>query len=149
MPMGVSPNGVAPTPIDGASPTMSEQPPATAQGWGPPMGASPTQVPVSQGPQALSQGAQNLQPYRIDQPQQLQLPPPSQRPHPTPAMTPQPSQAAPMYGTPLPPPAALPMQLGSTPPGKARGGIVYIIIGLSVAIAVLIILVLWALLSRS
>jgi serine/threonine protein phosphatase PrpC len=106
--------GPGPT-ADGVGPTMLETPPPSV-GPNPAWSSGMYNGPT---PPQVPQG-QPLAPYRMDAPQQaLPLPPPSVR---------QP------YGTSSPP---------TVPPQAPRGGIVYLIIGLSAFIAVLILVILY------
>jgi serine/threonine protein phosphatase PrpC len=131
--------GVAPTP--GPTPTMNEIAAPPSKAWGSAM-YPPMPNPPPGAPPGIAQ-------YRIDAggPASLPLPPASGRntgamaamgtPLPAPAAMPQ-----------MPPPyGAMPMQVAVASP-PSRGGIVFLIIGLSAVIAVLILVVVWALLLR-
>ncbi|APR79580.1 Protein serine/threonine phosphatase PrpC, regulation of stationary phase [Minicystis rosea] len=135
----------------GTGPTLTEPQPHS-QAWG----ASPYQPP----PAAPAAPVQGLAPYRIDAtPGGLPLPPPSLRPPPQagygapPAATPMAgpglgSQMA-AFGPPPPTPGAIQTPMGtSAPEPAAKGGLVFLIIGLSAVIAILILVIVWALWLR-
>jgi len=122
----------------GSGPTLNEQAP-TSQQWGsgqfqPPPGA------VAPPP--------GLAPYRIDA--ALPLPPASLRPmggHSAPYGGPAPMQGG--FGTPPPTPGAIQAPVGVTAPEPAaKGGLVFLIIGMSAVIAILILVIVWALWLR-
>lgn len=147
---GAKPGGVAPTPT-GPSPTITSAPSSTLQG------ASPTVVeaaPVSEAwhSQRFSEPPPGLAPYRIDVGVGgLQLPPPrpGSAPHAPGARgahpTLQQDPASLRYGA-----SGAPSGPYSVPPGArpAKGGIVFVIIGLSAVIAVLLVIILWIVLNR-
>jgi protein phosphatase len=138
---------VPPTATDAMPAPTIVEPPPTSQGWGSGQYQGPTSA--------------NIAAYRVDGgAKALPLPPPAGAPQagpgvtvmaaagPTPTMTP----------TPAPLPAhddprgwqmsQLPSSI-SFPGGQpSRGGIVFVVIGMSAAIAVLIVLLIWALLLR-
>jgi serine/threonine protein phosphatase PrpC len=133
-------------------PTINEAPPSQrgpAQPWSSGMYTGPP-VTAQAGPPP------GLQPYGRDGgPGALPLPPPSAR---QPMMSgqpfapPGPTQVA--YGTPAPtavqpmPYAPMPASMSAPSVRPSKGGIVFVIIGLSAVIAVLIIVLLWALVLR-
>lgn len=145
-------------------PTVTEAAPVS-QAWSSGVYGGPGAGPV--GPTPPMQGATPAPPpaglasYRVDpgSPAALPLPPHASGLAP-PAPTVGPTFAGPMsdrpYGDPLrsgaPMPGAYPMagpaspSMPEAPP--ARGGIVFLIIGLSVVVAVLLLVVLWALFAR-
>jgi protein phosphatase len=161
-----------------AGPTVSEQPQQPWNAAYPPQGAqaAATPMPPAGGYNGGAPAQAGLAAYRVDAgPASLPLPPPAfAPPAPTvgPTQGPQGMAPAPVpggFGAPpqpssVPPPAfgaspmsASPMSFRSTPappyasipPGApARGGVVYIIIGLSVVIAILLLVLLWALFAR-
>jgi protein phosphatase len=167
---GGASGAVAPTPPDyeGAQrPTLNDQVaagPAAPQSMAGP-GWSAQQYPAqSAAPQAAPAQA-GLGPYRDGAPGALPLPPPSTRPAAYPpsgspgvaptagmqAYTPTPMQGPPY--TPQPPgagptPWASPPQYGMQGVPASRGGIVFVILGLSGVIAILILVVVWALWLR-
>jgi protein phosphatase len=141
-------------PPPGASPTLSEQQAPQSQAWGAPPPVAPGSPP------------QNLAPYRADGPNALPLPPASIRPltpspgpygggvPPTgPMLMPGPPPTVPMqvpvpgspnamasagFGAPAPTPGAIPGPIAA----PSRGGLVFLIIGFSAVIAVLIVVIL-------
>ena len=124
-----TPQPYAEAPGAGVSPTVPGQPPASAPGWSSGMyqGPQPTQAPES------------LAPYRLDG--QLPLPPAVGSPYGGAGHT-APPGGAPGPMMPMPPSMSYPEAQ------PARGGIVFVIIGLSAFVAVMILLVVWALFLR-
>ncbi len=145
----MNPPGASPA-VQGPGPTINEMPPSQrggAQPWSSGMYTGPPVAPQGQAPQGL-------QPYGRDMnPGALPLPPPSAR---------QPNVSAPVFGPPgptqvaygTPPPTAVqpmpyaPASISAPSARPSKGGIVFVIIGLSAVIAVLIIVLLWALVLR-
>ena len=145
-------NHVAPP---ASAPTLNEPPPSQQWGSGqyqpPPAAASP-----------LPGASPGLAPYRIDAgPAALPLPPPSLRPlggnsapyagaHQPPAAPPMQSASPQMggFGPPPPTPGAIQAPLGLAPEPASKGGLVFLIIGMSAVIAILILVVVWALWLR-
>ncbi|MFT3769906.1 MAG: protein phosphatase 2C domain-containing protein [Minicystis sp.] len=150
--------GMAGPPPSSSAPTLTEQPPVS-QAWGsaqyqPPPGAAPP--------------GQNLAPYRMDAgPGALPLPPSSLRPPGQQAPYGMPPGATPLpgsgigpqmaamgqpmagFGPPPPTPGAIQAPIGMAAPVPAsKGGLVFLIIGLSAVIAILILVIVWALWLR-
>jgi len=164
-----SPDGTPASLAYAGAPSQRPQPtavPQQAQGWSPVMptapggGVGPTPVgtptPGAYGQQPAPSGNPGLAAYRMDA-SALPLPPASGRAYGGQQVAPQ-GQAAPGGGfTPHPggfaPPAPMGAPLAAPYAAPAvpasRGGIVFIIIGLSAVIAVLILVVVWALWLRS
>jgi protein phosphatase len=136
-----------------SAPTLNEAPPASqpwTSGQYNPMAGTPA---VQQGPAAPPPG---LAPYRLDA---GALPPASARPYGA-----QGQQQQAYGGTPLPglhpsgfpqpapggfaPPGALQGPMSAAPVQQSKGGLVFLIIGMSAVIAILILVVVWALLLR-
>lgn len=155
-----TPAPVAPTAVNTPAPVgptaVSAPPPTTHDGGAAPGGPGPTMIeaaPVSeawnsQRFSAPGQPPPGLAQYRIDGPAGLPLPPPrpSNSPYPSPA---RPTMQDPMsqrYGA-SPTPTSSPYS-GRPENRPAKGGIVFVIIGLSAVIAVLLVIILWAVLSR-
>lgn len=133
-----------PTTPDGHHPGQSAGQSA-AHGVAPTPVATPTPGPYGQQPQT----APGLAAYRIDA-SPLPLPPASNRGQG--GFTPSPGGFAPPapMGVPMGAPMAAPYAARPlAAPPASRGGIVFIIIGLSAVIAVLILVVVWALWLRS
>jgi hypothetical protein len=139
---------------------MTSAPPP-AFGAQPPPAAMPTPTMNEVAPPSKPWGApppaQGLAQYRVDAggPAALPLPPPSGRAYNAGAMgTPMPGPPAmpqiPPYGAmPMPGPAGGQGPMSAPVPVQvSKGGIVFLIIGLSAVIAVLILVVVWALLLR-
>jgi|GEM_PF-354112 len=156
----------------GPGPTVPEQAPHSQGQWAP---AQHQGAPPAAG--APMPGQAGLAAYRLDAagPASLPLPPPAFSPAaptvgPTQAQT-GPPNTNPMGGAPAPanygapqqqpggfgappsqsygsPPLSLAPGASLVPGGPARGGVVFVIIGLSVVIAILLIVLLWALFSR-
>jgi protein phosphatase len=143
----------------GSAPTLNEQPPPSQQ-WGSGMYQPPPAAPAAP--------VQGLAPYRIDAtPAALPLPPSSLRPGAAPPPgyggpaggTAIPGPGAPLasmsgggggggFGPPPPTPGAIQAPMGLTAPEPSKGGLVFLIIGLSGIIAILILVVVWALWLR-
>jgi protein phosphatase len=139
---------VQPTAMGAPGPTMNEMPPAS-QPWssgmynGQPVHASHAQGPALSPPPPSALGA-----YHVDAGAGgLQLPPASVRPgYNGPGPTQGPGMAPYGGGTPVPYNSMPPSITGGGQP--ARGGIVFVIIGLSAVVAVLILVVVWAIWLR-
>ena len=143
--------GPAPAPTFGApphgtGPTLADSAPQS-QAWG----GSPTgfQPP----PAAGGAPSPGLAPYRMDGPAGLPLPPPSIRPlgggsgpYAGPAQGAAPSPMG--FGPPPPTPGAIQAPMGMAPASASKGGLVFLIIGMSGVIAVLILVIVWALWLR-
>jgi protein phosphatase len=119
------------------APTLSEQPPASRAFGGPPPAAP----------------AAPLAPYRMDAGAAgLPLPPPSLRPAaPGFGAPPQGGAMGPQvagFGPPPPTPGAIQAPMGAATPAPSKGGLVFLIIGMSAVIAILILVIVWALWLR-
>jgi protein phosphatase len=140
--------GVLPTATGAPGPTMNEAP-AGAQPWSSGMyNGQPVTAGHPQGPALSPPPPSALGNYHVDAGAGgLQLPPASVRPgyH---APGPTQSQQPPPYGggTPVPYSSMPPSVTGGAQP--SRGGIVFVIIGLSAVVAVLILVVIWAIWLR-
>jgi PPM family protein phosphatase len=127
-------------PPQGSGPTLTEGTPPPAPAWGlqpPPAGAAPAPT--------------GLAPYRVDGPAGLPLPPPSIRPlggGSGPYAGPAQSAAPVGFGPPPPTPGAIQVSIGGAPANASKGGLVFLIIGMSGVIAVLILVIVWALWLR-
>jgi len=169
-PVPTAPDPALPPPSIGASPVAQFAPPAPSFGAPPPGAASAAPAPTlsEQGPSSHAQAPYQpqpaagapLAPYRMDGGAAgLPLPPPSLRaggpafgggpppggtPMPAPGMGPQMSG----FGPPPPTPGAIQAPMGMSAPAASKGGLVFLIIGLSAVIAILILVIVWALWLR-
>jgi protein phosphatase len=114
-----------------AQPTLAATPPTQPGAYPSRPPGSPTTVVVS--PEALAA-------YRVDAPAGLPLPPPSRTYTPTP-----PAASAAGGFTPAPGGFAPPGAPFAAPVPQSRGGVMFVILGLSAVIAVLLLVVIWAL----
>jgi protein phosphatase len=139
---------VPPTAMGAPGPTMNEMPPAS-QPWSSGMyNGQPVHAGHAQGP-ALSPPPAALGAYHVDAGAAgLQLPPASIRPAyngPGPTQVP---QTAPYGGGTPVPYSSMPPSITGGGAQPSRGGIVFVIIGLSAVVAVLILVVIWAIWLR-
>lgn len=152
-PPSLAPHGQHAGAPGASAPTLNEQQAPQSQAWGHGQyqaqpGAPPAQAAPPPG----------LAPYRLDaSPAALPLPPPSIRPlggHSAPyggGGTPMPAPAPQMggFGPPPPTPGAIQAPMAMTAPEPAaKGGLVFLIIGMSAVIAILILVIVWALWLR-
>ncbi|MBK8258676.1 MAG: protein phosphatase 2C domain-containing protein [Polyangiaceae bacterium] len=152
----------------GAGPTVSDQPSSAAQPWS----GGAYQNPGGAQPGLAAYRIDASGPASLPLPPPAFSPPaptvgPTQGPQTAPPMTPPMGPAAAGFANPQPaaapnnravqvsppaasfnPPSTSLGGYGTVPPTPARGGVVFVIIGMSVVIAILVIVLLWALFAR-